>query len=89
MPEEHLKVATEVDTEAKVATAAAMAAVAMGVREVATAVAIREDTARAKEVTVEDMAVAVLALLLRDQVLDPMRELFSSVILASMPRRRK
>ena len=76
--------ATEVDMEAKVATAAAMA-----VREVATAVAIREDTARAKEVTVEDMAVAVLALLLQDQVLDPMRELFSSVTLGSMLRRRK
>jgi hypothetical protein len=75
--------------EAKVATAAAMAAVAMAVREVATAVAIREDTARAKEVTVEDMAVAVLALLLQDQVLDPMRELFSSVTLGSMLRRRK
>ena len=81
--------ATEVDMEAKVATAAAMAAVAMAVREVATAVAIREDTARAKEVTVEDMAVAVLALLLQDQVLDPMRELFSSVTLGSMLRRRK
>jgi len=75
--------------EAKVATAAAMAVVAMAVREVATAVAIREDTARAKEVTVEDMAVAVLALLLQDQVLDPMRELFSSVTLGSMLRRRK
>ena len=81
--------ATEVDMEAKVATAAAMAAVAMAVREVATAVEIREDTARAKEVTVEDMAVAVLALLLQDQVLDPMRELFSSVTLGSMLRRRK